>query len=162
MAVVQLADWYFKGNRALKDKTRNPTIVNLYSQHTIHNGFWGDWTDWEYCTAISSIDQGGSLRAGKISGFRLRTEGKQGGGDDTALNGIEVYCETTRTQKTITSGFWGGWQNWGWCPSGYYAFGAQMRVEGTQGGGDDTAGNSVNIMCNNGQAIGSHGGFWGG
>ncbi|KXZ42973.1 hypothetical protein GPECTOR_108g168 [Gonium pectorale] len=65
-------------------------VTNLIGQYTVHNGFWGDWLDWKYCTSIANINQVGSaIRAAKVVGFRLRTEANQGGGDDTALNGIE-------------------------------------------------------------------------
>ncbi|KXZ42180.1 hypothetical protein GPECTOR_189g292 [Gonium pectorale] len=56
---------------------------------TMRSRFWGDWTDWEYCTSITSMDDGGSARGAKILGFHVRIEGRQGWGDDTALNGIE-------------------------------------------------------------------------
>ncbi|KXZ51412.1 hypothetical protein GPECTOR_12g374 [Gonium pectorale] len=150
-----------QGDPYAKEWTRRPWVSNLYGYYVVHNGFWGDWSDWEYCSTIRDMDSNGIVRGNKVTGFRLRIEGNQGGGDDTALNGIEVYCQT-RAVKTITSGHWGDWQRWGFCPEGHYATGAQFRIEGQQGSGDDTAGNSVNLMCSNGGVVGSHGGFWGG
>lgn len=43
--------------------------------------FWGDWGNAEYCP-----------QGERAIGFKLKTEGPQGSGDDTALNGIALKC----------------------------------------------------------------------
>ena len=78
----------------------------------------------------------------------MRSEDNQGGGDDTAANGLKLkYCglRDWRNQKeqTIWDGSWGGWKTWGMCPYGKYIGGARVRYEDNVGNGDDTAMNGI-------------------
>jgi hypothetical protein len=101
----------------------------------------------------------------------MRVEGSQGGGDDTALNSVQLLCRNPSTGATewVSSydGLWGSWNGSASCTnSGQYLKGAQMRIEGSQGGGDDTAANNVAFSCTDSttiQAPGGQGwGSWGG
>jgi hypothetical protein len=42
---------------------------------------------------------------------------------------------------------WGGWTGWKFCPVGMYVEGANLKVEGRQGRGDDTSLNRVSLRC---------------
>ena len=44
-------------------------------------------------------------------------------------------------------GFWGSWGAWATCPAGSYVCAAQVRIEGDQGWGDDTAMNGIRLKC---------------
>ena len=97
---------------------------------------WGDWSDWEVCEAHKYV-----------VGFQLKTEKKQGQGDNTALNGIELQCATIGSNQndSVLRGKVGNWGEWGRkyrCPSGSVLTGFQLRSEGEQGDEDDTAANN--------------------
>jgi len=125
----------------------------------VDSGHWGDWK-----TAQTWIGY-------KTIASKVRIEGKQHGGDDTALNGIEVKIANSQMiQKEITieNGNWGGWGSWKTpkSTSDYYACGAQLRVEGKQGGGDDTGANGLNLeFCqiskDSEQKVSVGDGYWG-
>jgi len=53
-------------------------------------------------------------------------------------------CEII-SNPVVTS--WGDWGNWDDCPAGQFAIGFQLKAEGEQGRGDDTALNSIKLMC---------------
>lgn len=42
---------------------------------------WGSWSFWQSCPVNSAV-----------CGLSIRFEGSQGGGDDTAMNGLRLYC----------------------------------------------------------------------
>lgn len=73
-------------------------------------------------------------------------------GDDTALNGIRLHCidaskassNSHRDYASVQSdvGSWGEWKDIKWCPSGFLTD-FQLRVESSQGDGDDTAANNI-------------------
>lgn len=67
---------------------------------------------------------------------------------------------------TPASGPWGEWKQRIYCSPGMWAVGYQLRTEKPQGGGDDSALNSVKLRCAspNGQRsewISSYDGLWG-
>jgi len=49
--------------------------------------------------------------------------------------------------KTVENGYWGGWKGMKTCPDNTYVCGLETRVEGKQGGGDDTAMNGIKMKC---------------
>ena len=131
------------------------------SELTVTNGGgWGSWGQREMCPA-------GTYAAG----FSLRVEDPVGREDDTALNGIRLHCieskassDWYRSYSTVQSdvGSWGRWTDIKWCPSGFLtAF--QLRVERSQGDGDDTAANNILFRCSQGtlQGDGTNWGDWG-
>uniref|UniRef100_A0AAY4CAM7 Uncharacterized protein n=1 Tax=Denticeps clupeoides TaxID=299321 RepID=A0AAY4CAM7_9TELE len=95
----------------------------------------------------------------------LQVERYQGSGDDTSLNGVRLLCQsgTLPYQKThveSSTGPWGEWTPYRSCSVGRLkAF--QLRVEGHQGGGDDTAANNVRFRCSFGQVLEGDGMGWG-
>jgi len=67
---------------------------------------------------------------------------------------------------TAAEGAWGEWKQSFYCKPGSYAIGYRMRVESSQGNGDDTALNSVQLYCSAPpgglpEFISSYDGLWG-
>ncbi|ODM92210.1 Vitelline membrane outer layer protein 1 [Orchesella cincta] len=103
---------------------------------------WGTWGAFERCPEGKAAQ-----------GFQLRTQPFQGVfGDDTAVNGLRLFCGDpfNQTTPTLTSNA-GSTGNWGSTYSCYPGFvnGFQLRVETYQGSGDDTATNNMRIFCSN-------------
>uniref|UniRef100_A0A8C1N6M7 Vitelline membrane outer layer 1 homolog a n=1 Tax=Cyprinus carpio TaxID=7962 RepID=A0A8C1N6M7_CYPCA len=141
---------------------RSERSIDRYyrSELTVPNGGgWGSWGQREMCPA-------GTYAAG----FSLRVEDPIQG-DDTALNGIRLHCvaskgssDSYRDYSSVQSdvGSWGRWTDIKWCPSGFLtAF--QLRVERSQGDGDDTAANNILFRCSQGtlHGDGTNWGDWG-
>lgn len=105
-----------------------------------HDGIWGSWKTPAYCPG-----SGNYLRSGQ-----LRVEGPQGSGDDTGANDVKFGC--TRSSGYVNAPgahAWGSWGNWGQCPNNTAVCGIQLKLEGSLGGGDDTAMNGVEFRCCN-------------
>jgi len=102
-------------------------------------GVWGDWSSIAMCPS------------GKLAfGFDVKVEGSQGGGDDTALNGIRLTCGLNglpTSEITSGQGGWGSWRGGKQCPQGEYLTGVRIMIEGKQGAGDDTAGDNAAFRC---------------
>ncbi|KAK2850863.1 hypothetical protein Q5P01_007153 [Channa striata] len=102
---------------------------------------WGDWGHADMCP-----------EGFYASGFSIKVERKQGNGDDTALNGVRLYCVNSNNRggphTTVESsvGRWGEWTPVKWCSSGYLAS-FMLRVEPSQGSGDDTSVNNIKFIC---------------
>ncbi|XDV37981.1 hypothetical protein PO909_007484 [Leuciscus waleckii] len=127
------------------------------SELTVSNGMsWGSW-------GFKSMSPSGRYAAG----FSLKVESYLlFGGDDTALNGIRLYCvdqsKDSNDYSSIESdvGGWGEWTDVKWCPSGFLsAF--QLKVESPQGKGDDTAANNIRFKCSGGDVLYGGGTNWG-
>ena len=103
-------------------------------------GFWGDWTP--------------PIKAPNnyyLCGSQVQFESHQGAGDDTAVNGINfIFCNRDNWEKQWESphkGIWGFWMHKVFCPKGSFVNGMQVRFEGWQGAGDDTALNGLKLSC---------------
>ncbi|XP_046893223.1 vitelline membrane outer layer protein 1 homolog [Hypomesus transpacificus] len=122
---------------------------------TVPNGQqWGEWKSTEYCPAQFYA-----------VGFSLRVEGTQGLGDDTALNGIRLICAKDGDMSTLPTveshaGFWGDWSSPRYC-SGGTLISFQLRVEDSQGVGDDTAANNIKFRCSSNEVLEGNGHGWG-
>ncbi|XP_062255346.1 vitelline membrane outer layer protein 1 homolog isoform X2 [Platichthys flesus] len=125
------------------------------SELTVPNGQrWGTWRGPEMCP-----DQYFAI------GFRDRVERSQGKGDDTSLNGIRLICSKDGDQSSTTTvqshpGPWGDWSQPQYCASGVLTS-FQLRVEGLQGNGDNTAANNIRFRCSNGHVLEGSGLAWG-
>lgn len=111
------------------------------------DGFWGDWGPAVFCPDDEFV-----------YGYRLRSESHQGSNDDTALNNIELRCSPNgRNQfSTISSAHmsWGLWTPFKYCVGeDNPVTGFNMKMEGPQGDGDDTAANKVDLYCKKGGYI---------
>ncbi|KAJ8415909.1 hypothetical protein AAFF_G00404660 [Aldrovandia affinis] len=123
---------------------------------TVPNGEqFGNWTWPEMCPE--------GFYAG---GFSLRVESDQYGMDDTALNGIRLYCSKPGDRTFLYSveshiGYYGDWSDPQWCPSGVL-ISFQLRVEPHQGlFGDDTAANNIRFRCSSNPTLEGPGMDWG-
>ncbi|KXZ53197.1 hypothetical protein GPECTOR_7g1090 [Gonium pectorale] len=141
---------YLKGSNKEMTLTRNPIIFNLVTTKTVHEA-------WRYCARNYAPEFPYLSKGQQVHGFRTRTEEKQGGGDDTALNGLELSC-MDETKVMVHEGYYGDWFGTSSCAPGDYIIGASMLVEDPVGGGDDTAANSIHFYCNQGGYIQSHSG----
>lgn len=130
----------------------------------VYHGHWGTWGSW----------YGSGTGRWAACGAQLRVESPQGGGDDTAANGIKFrLCglhsgKNWNSQWTVTptQGRWGGWTGMKMCPRNKYIGAVRIRFEDKQGGGDDTALNGLQIFCvdknwRGGSTITVHHGHWG-
>ncbi|XP_067278863.1 vitelline membrane outer layer protein 1-like [Pseudorasbora parva] len=129
---------------------------------TVSNGMkWGSWGLREFCPT-------GTYAAG----FSLMVEKNKFFWDNTALNGIRLYCVSQTKGLTVLSedssiqsgvGSWGKWTDIKWCPSGFLtAF--QLRVESAKEIGDNTAANNIRFNCSRGTVLEGEGtdqGEWG-
>jgi len=140
---------------ALAGRKSQYTEKGVYKEGTSILGIteWGEWKAAEKCP-----------NNGKVNGFKLRVEENQGeDGDDSALNGIWLKCNTGDILKI--DGYWGSWGTWKNCPPGDYFTGARIRSEESQGDGDDTAANDLNMRCKTDgwkEGKGQTWGSWGG
>ncbi|KAM9450373.1 vitelline membrane outer layer protein 1-like [Clarias gariepinus] len=121
-----------------------------------NGGKWGSWGRIEMCPAGTYA-----------IGFGLKVEQSQKGGDDTALNGISLRCSgpslDTPSSATVRSdeGSWGSMTQDTWCSSGGVLTSFQLRVEGPQRFGDDTAANNIKFKCSSGEILTGDGMSWG-
>ncbi|KAK2898148.1 vitelline membrane outer layer protein 1-like [Channa argus] len=120
-----------------------PWVTGQSRHLTVGNGGpWGEWGRMELCP-----------EGYYASGFSLKVEGKQGRGDDTALNGIRLYCvnpnNNVNGQYSIIEssvGRWGEWTSVKWCLA-QRLVSFMLRVEPSIGDGDDTAANNIKFLC---------------
>jgi len=108
-------------------------------------GHFGVWSGMKPCPA-------------GLKSFSLKVAGKQGSGDDTAVNNILFACRPKQgffsfwnLLKFGGKSFKDGEGKWGRpskkCSKGKVICGLQTKVEAKQGGGDDTALNDVRFYC---------------
>ena len=74
-------------------------------------------------------------------------EGSQAGGDDTALNAVDVYCKNGGFVSADVNTNLGSWSQKQECPSGFAVMGIRTKLEAKQGSGDDTGLNGVELYC---------------
>ncbi|XP_068130020.1 vitelline membrane outer layer protein 1 homolog [Hyperolius riggenbachi] len=117
---------------AIKLYCAEPYSTTVKATVTSSAGGWGHWTRVQWCPS------------GDIVSFSLKVE-QPIDGDDTAANNIMFQC----SDLTILTGDGGPWGDFGgWsdiCYSG--VCGIRTRVEGSQGKGDDTSLNDVQLRC---------------
>jgi len=99
-----------------------------------HSGHFGSWGSEPVCS-------------GFVTGVRMRVEGNQGNGDDTAANSVEMSCSDGPSIAADNGGPWGSWTDWSFCGPGEKVCGLRVRVEDPQGGGDDTGMNALELFC---------------
>lgn len=110
---------------------------NYQQTQTIWDGNWGVWKGMVTCPF------------GKyIGAANIRFEDHVGDGDDTALNGLMIWCVDKDWSGgklfIVYNGSWGSWKGWGY---EHYKLvkGARVRYEDHIGNGDDTAMNGIQL-----------------
>jgi hypothetical protein len=106
---------------------------------TPYDGLWGTWRSASSCPGLGN----------HLTGVRLRLEGSQGGDDDTAANDLEFACARGGTIHAPGGHAWGSWGSWYYCPNNTAICGLDIKFEGSQSGGDDTAMNGIELACCN-------------
>jgi len=100
------------------------------------DGFWGTWGKAAMCAD-----------GHYVTGYSMKYEANQGGGDDTAVNGFAMFCSDGSMIKT-KEGKWGGWTpDNTFCRNNDPMTGFRMWVEKPKGNGDDTAVDHMQIAC---------------
>jgi hypothetical protein len=98
--------------------------------------------------AISGFTSNGDVT---INGSTVLNGSASITGSVTAAGSLDVVGEiTARDAGSIISpgdGYWGSWWSWTYCPQYTYVCGATVRIESSQGGGDDTAMNGIKLAC---------------
>ncbi|KAK3084200.1 hypothetical protein FSP39_009922 [Pinctada imbricata] len=113
----------------------------------VSNGMpWGQWEEPVFCPLNTYA-----------VGYSLKIEGKQGTGDDTALNNIALLCKRRgRKGNTVVVSPKPGWGRWTKSAScrARNSFLVRFRLQvqtwqgpGLTGGNDDTAANYVTFAC---------------
>jgi len=97
---------------------------------------WGVWGSAALCPS-------GSL----VTGFSVKEEPRQGGGDDTALNNVRLSCGATVSIHASVRTSWGQWKDGLHCRAGWAVIGMKTRVERSRCGGDCTALNGLQLIC---------------
>lgn len=102
---------------------------------TSHEGPKGGPNGWSYCNPGTF-----AIKA------RLKAEGNQGVGDDTAANAFRLVCSDGNELRSEPEGQWGIWVTDSACPKDYFITGFNVRAE-DDGGADDTGMNGIVIRC---------------
>ena len=137
------------------------------SDHTATNGFrytFCDQYQWDRQTVRSFDGEEGEWLGVKmcprgyyVNAFRAKVQDKQGSGDDTGLNDLEIRCHQpgTSNQKELRTGerleqlkvqTQGTWREWKIAPAGYYPNGFHLRYEYSCSRCDDTAFNGFRLL----------------
>lgn len=106
---------------------------NMVERIEPHPGFWGNWGGQDNCP------QGTYATA-----FKLKVEGRQRGGDDTAANSLAFRCGNGSEIEASGGGGWGSWTStWVTGSRNSAICGVKAKFEDWQRGGDDTALNDL-------------------
>ncbi|CAF1451213.1 unnamed protein product [Rotaria sordida] len=104
---------------------------------TSHNGFWGDWSNFVRCPGNNNF----------LKGVSFKIEPPQGTSDDTAANDCQFSCSQSSNIRASNGAPWGDWKQMTYCPPSTAICGFSLKLENTQGTGDDTAMNGAIFEC---------------
>lgn len=100
------------------------------------DGYYGIWDTEIFCS-----------NGKRLNGFKFKAQTNQGSGDDTAANGIHMFCEDGTSLVPLLEGNKGTWGQVKYCRNGQFICGIQCQIEPDQGTGDDTGLNNVKFFC---------------
>jgi Vitelline membrane outer layer protein I (VOMI) len=100
---------------------------------------WGAWQPGAFAQPFTTSNP--------FVGGRMRIEGPQGSGDDSAGNQVAMTAVNGVESLPSSMTGWGSWNSTTSCPLGTAVCGIQTRTEPNRGSGDDTALNGVNLAC---------------
>ena len=106
---------------------------------TVLKSLQGGWGSWQ----ARNDECGGQ----PIIGAKMMLEPKQGSGDDTAANRMAFKCASGTWIYPDSRTAWGIWLPAQECPANTAVCGMRTRVEPSQGNGDDSALNGVELAC---------------
>jgi len=94
-----------------------------------HGGYtrWGTFSSIKRCRGENN----------PVAGFSIKIEPKQGSGDDTAANDIDLKCLNRATVSANVNTGWGNWHGDYYCPAGQAVVGLTSRAENFNGSHDD-------------------------
>merc|ERR1712168_558436 len=127
--------------QGLNDRISSIKIADyeLYSSKTV--GRWGNWGPKEYCPWNSYAD-----------GFLLKSQHNQGARDDTALNGIGLFCSRGGSINSATQK-WGRWSESKYCQGSKNPIvGFDIKIDTVRH--DETGANLVDMYCKDGTMLG--------
>ncbi|XP_070607777.1 vitelline membrane outer layer protein 1-like [Erythrolamprus reginae] len=104
-----------------------------------NGGDWGEWGPASFCMSGCAV------------GFALKVEKHYVLHDNTAVNGIRLYCKDGREIESKV-GPWGEWTGNKMCRKGCLVS-FSMRVQSYQGIFDDTAANNIQFKCSDGVVL---------
>ncbi len=111
---------------------------NSYVERFVtHPGLYGSYGSAPKCSGAGNF----------ITGVRIRLESPQGSGDDTGANDVQFACKNGGSIAANNGLDYGSFSNWDFCPTGTAVCGMQVKVEASQGGGDDTSMNGISMKC---------------
>jgi len=115
-------------------ETQKPNVL-------IHAGLWGTWRGIKMCPENHYVDG---------AQVRFEDRGFLGLGDNTALNGLRIHCQswpdsTSTLWVTVWGGNWGSWKS-EITRSDKFVKLAKVCFQDSQGRGDDTAWNGLKFL----------------
>ena len=99
-------------------------------------GPWGRWGLNVYCP-----------KKAYLNGFKIKVEPPQGDGDDSATNGVIMFCSDGTELNVQNEGKWGSWNGPFMCPEEKHICGFGQQIEPEMGKKDDTALNNILFYC---------------
>ena len=100
------------------------------------DGIWGDWDEnWSKCPIGEHVKK-----------VALRGMVSQGSGDDFGATNVKIVC--SGGSEVVGTGYdKGTWTQSKGCGNGERICGVRAMIEGSQGKGDDTALNRIQLSC---------------
>lgn len=105
---------------------------------TAINGAAGSWGDW---SKELGCEQG-------FIGFQMNQQEDQRGMDNTAANGLKMFCSNGTERVPNNNALFGSWTDPVMCPNQTVICGLRVQTQPPQGSGvDDTSLNNVDFNC---------------
>ena len=125
---------------SIEIKCKSPKPGSTSTVVSLEYGQFGDWGDWVEFDKF-------------VCGGQSRYDTTKYGSDASGLNGLKFkFCSYTYTgpiYEPVSNGLFGDWLKTVDAPDDFFGCGATLRVQSSQGDGDDTAANAIRLTyCN--------------